>query len=198
MKCSLRCSCGKVKGVVETIEAYNRCICYCNDCQAFAHFLNKAGEVLDAQGGTALLQTIPATIRFSEGKEEIRCMSLRKGGLLRWYAKCCNTPIGNTPNNFKFSFVGLIQTCLEPQDGNTLDEMFGPIQMKVNTQSAKGEPKPSSSSILRIMFKFTPILLWARLNGNYKRTPFFSSEGNPLALPKVLDEIEREKLLNSW
>ncbi|MGD1952027.1 MAG: hypothetical protein ACFB14_20620 [Leptolyngbyaceae cyanobacterium] len=29
---------------------------------------------------------------MSEGKEEIRCISLQTGGLLRWYTKCCCIP----------------------------------------------------------------------------------------------------------
>jgi hypothetical protein len=34
-------------------------------------------------------------------------------GLLRWYAACCKTPIGNTLPNFRASFVGLIHSCLQ-------------------------------------------------------------------------------------
>ena len=197
MNCLLRCSCGKVKGTVETAKFHNRCVCYCKTCQAFAHFLNKAEDVLDRQGGTAILQTVPNAVHISEGKEEIRCMSLKKGGLLRWYTKCCNTAIGNTPANYKIPFVGLIQACLSPQAGSTLDKSFGPIKTRVNTQSAKEEPKPKASSALGIMLKFMPILFKARLNGSYKKTPFFSPEGTPVVIPNVLDEAEYKKLLQS-
>lgn len=195
MNCLLRCSCGKVKGTVETAKSYNRCVCYCKTCQAFAHFLNKSEDILDTQGGTAILQTVPSAVHISAGKEEIRCMSLTKGGLLRWYTQCCNTAIGNTPANYKIPFVGLIQACLRPQTGSTLDKSFGPIQTRVNTQSAKGEPKPKASSTLGIMLKFIPALLKARLNGSYKKTPFFSPEGTPVVIPNVLDEAEYKKLL---
>jgi hypothetical protein len=34
-------------------------------------------------------------------------MRLSDKGLLRWYARCCNTPIANTPANYKASFAGI-------------------------------------------------------------------------------------------
>ena len=33
--------------------------------------------------------------------------------MIRWYAGCCKTPIGNTLENHKISFVGLLHNCLE-------------------------------------------------------------------------------------
>jgi hypothetical protein len=40
-------------------------------------------------------------------------MSLSDKGMLRWYASCCNTPIGNTSRDFKVSHVGLLHNCLQ-------------------------------------------------------------------------------------
>lgn len=197
MNCLLQCSCGKLKGVIETADSYNRCLCYCKDCQAFAHFLNQSETVLDEQGGTAILQTTPSAVQITQGKEEMRCVSLKKGGLLRWYADCCKTPIGNTPSNYKMPFVGLIQTCLAPKEANTLDASFGPIKMRVHTRSAKGAPKPKASNIFYVLSRFILILLKTRLSGSYKQTPFFSPEGKSTVMPRVLDEAEYTKLLQS-
>jgi hypothetical protein len=30
-----------------------------------------------------------------------------------WYARCCNTPIGNTLVDYRISFIGLVHTCLQ-------------------------------------------------------------------------------------
>ena len=34
----LQCQCGTIKGAVANPGNANRCVCYCRDCQAFAHF----------------------------------------------------------------------------------------------------------------------------------------------------------------
>lgn len=190
MKCSMQCSCGNVKGSVDTTGSYNRCVCYCRSCQMFAHYLGKSEDVLDEQGGTAILQTAPSAVHFSEGQHEIRCMSLKEGGLLRWYASCCNSPICNTPPNFRMPFVGLIETCLKPESGTTLDRSFGMDRIRVHTAFAKGNPKPTASSMLRVALKIIPMLLKPRLNGSYKTTPFFSSDGSPVTGPTVLTDAE--------
>jgi len=160
----------------------------------FAHHLGRSDDVLDEQGGTEVLQTAPGAVSFSAGKEEIRCISLKEGGLLRWYAGCCNSPVCNTPPNFKMPFVGLIQTCLRAEDGTTLDSAFGSEKIRVHTQFAKGEPKPDSASILRVALKIVPMLAKPRLNGSYKTTPFFSSDGTPVVAPTVLGDAEYQKL----
>ena len=143
MKHPLRCNCGKLQGTVKHTKAINRCMCYCADCQAFARFLKREHEILDAVGGTSIIQTIPKQVTFLEGTENLACIRLTETGLLRWYAACCTTPIGNTPPNFKLPFIGLIHNCLDVAPAS-FDEVFGPIRMRVSTQSAIGEPKPKS------------------------------------------------------
>ena len=43
-------------------EAVNRMVCYCDDCQAFVHYLGHA-DLLDAHGGTDIVQMAPAACR---------------------------------------------------------------------------------------------------------------------------------------
>src|SRR5687768_4861211 len=95
---ALRCRCGTVRGVAHGVEpgAINHCFCYCDDCQAFAHFLGRADDVLDAWGGTEITQMSQARLAFVSGTDSIAAMRLTEKGLMRWYASCCNTPIGNT------------------------------------------------------------------------------------------------------
>ena len=133
---SIRCSCGKLEGRLNRNDYVNRCVCYCADCQAFAHFLKRENEVLDDRGETSIVQTIPANVTLTKGIENLTCMRLTANGLLRWYAACCDTPIGNTPPNLNTSFVGLIHNCLS-SDRNLLDRIFGTVRMYLTTPLAE-------------------------------------------------------------
>lgn len=192
----IRCSCGKLKGTLTLTQRVNRGICYCADCQAFARYLRRAEQILDRSGGTDIIQTTPQNVTFTEGIEHLACMRLTPNGLLRWYASCCNTPIGNTLANYKLSFVGLVHNCLESAPVS-LDEAFGPIRMQVNTRSALGEPKPEPFGFLRGFWRIASMLLKARLDGSYKRTPFFTpGSSTPIVEPKVLSPQAREDLMH--
>jgi Family of unknown function (DUF6151) len=181
----LQCRCGTLKGYVVHSAGVNRCVCYCSDCQAFAHFLGRPSEILDAQGGTEVIQTRPANVIFTQGQEALACMRLTEKGLLRWYTGCCNTPIGNTLPNFRVSFVGLVHSCLEGA-GVSLDDSFGPVRAYVNTKSAKGEVTSSSIGTTSVILRFIVMVARARIDGSYKRTPFFSAEtGTPIVTPTV-------------
>lgn len=193
----LQCRCGKVKGYVSESARVNRGVCYCRDCQAFAHFLGRPSEILDAQGGTDVIQTSPANVTFTQGREALACMRLTEKGLLRWYAACCNTPIGNTLADRRVSFIGLVHTCLEGT-GGSLDDSFGPVRTCVNTKSAKGAVRPSSSGLTSAILRFIAMVARARIDGSYRRTPFFAAEsGTPVVTPKVLSRTERDRVMRA-
>jgi hypothetical protein len=152
---------------------------------------------LDAQGGTDVIQTRPANVTFTQGQETLACMRLTERGLLRWYAACCNTPIGNTLSNFRVSFVGLVHSCLEGA-GGSLDDSFGPVRARVNTKSAKGEVRSGSAGMMSAILPLIAIVTRPRFDGSYKRTPFFSADtGAPMVTPKVLSRSERERVMNA-
>ncbi|MFX6869136.1 DUF6151 family protein, partial [Acinetobacter baumannii] len=79
---------------------------YCDDCQAFAHRLGRA-DLLNAQGGSDIVQVAPAALTFVKGQNRIAGMRLTPKGLFRWHTTCCNTPVGNTLGP-AIPFVGLI------------------------------------------------------------------------------------------
>jgi len=193
----LQCQCGAVKGFVSHPQAARRTVCYCKDCQAFAHFLGRAGEVLDERGGSDVIQTLPKNVTFTQGIEALACMRLSPKGLLRWYASCCNTPIGNTLSSPNMSFIGLVHTCLE-NGGKSLSDSFGPVRAYVGTESAKGDPKPKKIGLPSVLLWFVGTTLKARLNGDYKRSPFFVADtGAPIVTPRVLSMAERTSLVNA-
>lgn len=189
----LRCDCGQVEGYVTRPGPATRAVCYCRDCQAFARFLGRTDSILDAQGGSAIVATQPRLVVFARGAEKIACMSLSERGMLRWYASCCNTPIGNTPRDQKMSYVGLIDTCLA-HEAPSLQESFGPVHLVLNTRSAIGDPKPAQRRGLLSMMAIMKAVVGARFSGAYRRNPFFLSDGGrPVAAPRVLTEAERAR-----
>jgi hypothetical protein len=192
-KHALRCRCGKLTGEVAHPESGTRAVCYCKDCQAFARFLGRPDQVLDPQRGTEIVAILPAHVSFTGGLEHLACMSLSPKGLLRWYARCCNTPIGNTPRDFRVAHVGLVHTCLS-DPAHSLDESFGPVKMRVNTQGALGEVRASRLDTFAAIVKYLAALTGARLGGSYKRTPFFDAAGVPVRTPSVLSKAEHERL----
>jgi hypothetical protein len=190
----LQCRCGTIKGYVSSPDVATRAICYCRDCQAFAHFLECSDAVLDAQGGTEVVATLARHVHFTQGLPALACMSLSARGLLRWYASCCNTPIGNTPRDFKTAYVGLLHNCLST-GAPSLHDSFGPVRMVVNTKFAKGRVKTIPISTVLTVLKVLKSLLGARLSGSYKDSPFFVAEtGAPIHLPRALTHTERERL----
>jgi Family of unknown function (DUF6151) len=190
----VQCRCGTLRGYVSQPQDVNHCVCYCRDCQAFAHFLGRADEILDAAGGTEIFQTTPAHVHLTAGVDALGCMRLSPKGLLRWYTTCCNTPVGNTLPNFRMSFVGLIHSCLQG-GGESLDD-FGPVRMRVNTHGAKQAVKASSFGVVSGMLHIMAMLALARIDGSYRRTPFFRVDsGAPVVTPKVLSREERDRVM---
>jgi len=193
----LQCRCGTIKGYVVRPGTAKRAVCYCKDCQAFARFLERADTVLDEHGGTAIVATVPKLIHFTQGLDALACMSLSHRGLLRWYASCCNTPIGNTSRDFKTPYVGLIASCLK-SNSPSLEESFGPVRMVLNTKSARGRVKSTPVINLVALLGVMKSVIGARLSGAYRPNPFFATEtGAPVARPRELTKAERERVTNA-
>lgn len=193
----LQCQCGTLKGLVDNPRSANRGICYCRDCQAFAHFLGRVDDVLDERGGTSVIQILPKNLKFTQGIETLACMRLTEKGLLRWYAGCCNTPVGNTLATPKVSFIGLVHNCLDNR-GQPLDDSFGPVRAWVNTNGAKGEPKPKVAGMGSTMWWFVTMVLRARLNGDYKHNPLFRADtGMSVVTPRVLSSGEHAGVMSA-
>jgi hypothetical protein len=193
----VECRCGIVKGLLGDTRDAIRVICYCRDCQAFAHFLGRWDEILDERGGSDIVQVLPKSLTFTQGGQSLACMRLTPKGLLRWYASCCRTPIGNTLATPKFSFVGLLHSCLEVAN-SSVNESFGPVTAWVNTKGAKGNPKPTSKGQGRTIRRFIRTTLRARINGDYRLTPFFREDtGAPIAVPQVLADDELARLIEA-
>jgi hypothetical protein len=188
---ALRCRCGALQGHLAAAAPSVRAICYCKDCQAFARFLATPG-IVDEAGGTEVVASLPHHVAFTGGIDRLACMSLSERGLLRWYASCCNTPVGNTPRNPKIPYIGLIHNVLEA-GSKSIDDSFGSRCIAVNTKSALREVRPtpfaSTAAVLSLMMS----ALGSRVRGTYKESPFFHADTQePIRPIRVLSAAERE------
>lgn len=190
---TLRCRCGAMRGIVGTTPECTRLVCYCKDCQAFARFLGDPGDILDALGGSDVIAVHPQQVRLTEGREHLACMSLSDKGMLRWYAACCRTPIGNTSRSSKVAYIGLLRTCIDT-GAMSFEQAFGPVRLKSMVKSAKGPVEGSGLAMAGTLAGFAAKLLRARLSGSWRRTPFFTADGAPAVAPTVLTPDERSKL----
>ena len=181
----LRCACGTLRGHVGQPAAAMNAICYCRDCQAFAHALGDPRGMLDPAGGTRIVATLPMHVHFDAGMEALACLSLSPKGLLRWYAQCCKTPIGNTPRDFRIPYVGLVHSGLG--DPQALDTTFGPARMHLYTAAATGYVAATTLSNVLGMARLMTKVLPARLSGRYRSNPFFdAATGEPIRRPSAL------------
>jgi hypothetical protein len=190
-----RCRCGEVRGMVADASArtVNRVVCYCDDCQAFLHRLGRA-DLLDAHGGSDIVQVAPSSLTFVQGQDRIAGLRLTPKGLYRWYATCCNTPVGNTLTP-AVPFVGIIASDFD-QGAQRADEVFGPPTGAIQGKHAVGEPPPGSKGIrLSLLFRAVGKVLGWRVRGKAWPHPFFTRERQEPVYPvNVLSRAEREAL----
>jgi len=168
----LSCRCGQVHGRVRDAApgTANRVVCYCDDCQAFAHHLGRA-DLLDAHGGSDIVQVAPASLVFERGSERIVGLRLTPTGLYRWYASCCNTPVGNTVGP-SIPFVGIVARVF----ADDADRVFGePIGAILGRYAIGPPPAGSTGWNVRLYARAIRMVLAWRLTG--RTWPHRSSTG---------------------
>lgn len=188
----LRCRCGQVRGRVlnVSLETTNRTVCYCDDCQAFHHHLG-CEDLLDEHGGIDVVQVAPATVAF-DGHPQVAGLRLTPKGLHRWYATCCNTPLGNTLKP-SIPFVGIGISAFETP-ASLRDEVFGPARARVQRRFAIGTPpRTSALSGVGMALHIARVLATWKLRGAWPN-PFFARTGQPTYPITVLTASERDAL----
>ena len=173
-----------------------RVVCYCEDCQAFARFLERP-DVLDAAGGTDIFQMPPGRLKLTAGMDAVRCLRLSKRGIFRWYTDCCRTPIGNTAGP-RVPVIGVIHSFMDHKaDGRSRNDVLGPPLCRIYERSAIGPhpptaPLPPSFGVF-VQRAATMLGWWAR--GLGRPTPFFDDRTKaPRSVPRVLTASERATL----
>ena len=162
-------------------------VCCCDDCQNFVRYLKQENSAVDKFGGTKIYQTSQSQLTIHEGLNQLKSLRLSEKGTLRWYAGCCNTPIGNSINA-SMPFIGVIHSFIDAKDQA---DKLGSVRAYVQTQHAIGQPDyPHSAEkfpigiTLRIIRK---MLVW-KIRGMHKPTMFFDSDGRPVSTPVIVSE----------
>lgn len=195
-KIEIRCRCGEVRGILgdPSPRTVNRVTCYCDDCQAFAHQLGRA-DLLNENGGSDIVQVAPAALSFTKGQDRIVGLRLTPKGLHRWYAKCCNTPVGNTMGP-AMPFVGLFAQVF---DVPVVDDVIGAPTGAILGKYAVGEAPAGSSGIsLRLMLAAIGKVIGWRLGGKTWPHPFFARETRAPLYPLTVISAERREALRAY
>lgn len=191
----LRCKCGQVKGRLRDVRPAqsNRVVCYCKFCVGYANRLMP--EVLDADGGSEIVQVSPARLEITEGEDQVACGRMTSKGPLRFYAKCCDTPLANTLPTSKMPFMGIVASaCLElPEDAAERAAILGPVRAGVNHtftgDEAKARQATGGKKALMVTNLAWLMLGW-RLKGDQARNWFFDPKTaqprfEPVRFPKA-------------
>jgi hypothetical protein len=191
----VRCRCGEVEGVVANAspQKVNRVVCYCDDCQAFLHQLGRA-DLLNGQGGTDIVQVAPASLTFTRGQNRIAGVRLTTKGLFRWYATCCNTPVGNTLGP-AIPFVGIVAQTFDGGPQRAQSVFGAPLGAILGKYAIGPAPAGSTGINLTLLLRaITKVLGW-RLRGRAWPHPFFHLKTREPIYPlQVLSSEERDEL----
>lgn len=183
----LSCDCGAVTGKLNgaSLRYGTHLECFCADCRA-AHLYFKQPD--PRPGGVHIFQTTPDQITFLTGQEHLRILRLSPKGPFRWYAGCCDVPIGNTLGKPSLPFLGLIT------DRIAETERLGRIRVRSFVPAASGKA-PRHEGMFYMVSRFLFQMARARLSGRWRQTPFFDVEtGYPVVKPIVLDRAARTAL----
>lgn len=172
-------------------------MCLCIDCQSYAHYLGRAEELLDENGGTDIFQLAPGQLEFQQGTEQLRCVRLGPEGAMRWYTDCCKTPVGNTAPSAHVPIVGVPHLLMvhgaSPGDR---DRDLGPVRFRVQGQYGHRQLPPGTHPEFptRLLLRTVVLALRARVHGLARPNPFWDERGEPRVKPLVLAKDERERL----
>lgn len=179
------CDCGKLRGTLLGVSPTNgtRAECFCHDCRAAELY---AGQPDPAPGGVQVYQTVPDRVRFDAGEDQLTVFSLSEKGLLQWQARCCGAILFKTVRTPKLAFASFRTDRLED------DSPLGPIVARAFVRKPNG--KRGHEGGLLFMFRFAKRVLWRRITGLWKQTPFFNADGTPVRDIHLVPEAERARL----
>lgn len=115
--------------------------------------------------GVDLFQTTPDRIRIAAGQDQLALLRLSPRGLMRWYARCCGTPLFNTTSTPLFSFVGVLTRNLEGS------EALGPVVAHGFVDDGTGKSRHVHGG--RVVRGLLSRAAGALISGRWRQTPFF-------------------------
>lgn len=173
------CRCGTVAGTLHGVRPSEgtRVTCHCNAC---ARAMDLCGLGEEAAAGVDLWQTTPDRIEIASGADRLVPMRLSPKGLLRWTARCCDTPMFNTFAGPGMPFVGMLTRTLAES------APLGPVIAHGFVTGPGGRQRHRHGH--RVVWRLLKRTLAARLSGRWKHTPFFDATGRPIQPPQLVED----------
>jgi len=173
---SFACSCGAVAGALRgvTPKTVNRVVCSCSGCQRFARALGRGDTLLDEHDGTDIVQASPASFELTTGHDQVACLRQTRKGALRWYTRCCGTPIANTTDSPGFPFMGFFVGTFEHGGQPPSDEVIGPVRARVNGSYDPADAKrlrATKGALVLMLLRVSRMVLGWRIRGAQRRWP---------------------------
>lgn len=128
----------------------------------------------------------PSKLIITEGSQYLRSLRLTPKGLIRWYAGCCNTPVGNTLSA-KLPFIGVIEAFISANED--VESKLGPVRGSVFVKSARTPPPASlrgSDNTFSLHTRILVSLLKWKIKYSQCQSPFFLPDGNPVCQPRIV------------
>ncbi|MBR0551194.1 hypothetical protein J7S20_01600 [Sphingomonadaceae bacterium LXI357] len=181
---------GKLRDV-DTLTG-DHLVCHCSDCLAFVRFCDpdRVPAVID---GVQLFQTRVSRMAITLGKELIACVHLTDKPMLRWYSKCCRTPLFHTVHSGWYPFVTIHVAILDyDRRAAAIGEPRGHTFVS-NVPAALRNFREVSR--FGIMARFT-VRMWNDLvSGDFRRAELFEPASlKPIVEPRRLTISERAEL----
>lgn len=177
------CRCGGFRGSFESLpDRDTHLTCHCADCRAFVRATSGEDPGI---AGVGIVQTAPERLRIERGAAHLRAMVLsRRGGLIRWYAGCCGTPIAATPRTPAVPFVGLLRA---PIAGGA---ELGPVLMRGFLPRRHPDGRQRHEGLGTLIARMIRRSAASRVSGRWRANPFFA-DGRPVAEPRPPDPEAR-------
>lgn len=193
----IQCECGKFRAELTRFpkDSPGRLRCYCDDCQAYLHYLKRT-DLLDTNGGTEVVPIYPSDFKILQGKEKLKCVRLGPKGMFRYSASCCNTPIANTDP--KRPWVGIHRRMFTAKDPAQLDSICKDVRASIMGKFAHGTPPAGTPETFnfRGMRIVMPFLIKGMALGRNNPSPFFENQLS-VVRPYTLTKEERQSALIS-
>jgi hypothetical protein len=176
------CRCGAARVAVDLAAPHVHVVCYCDDCRAYLCWLRRE-ELSDAHGGSEILQLAPANVRLVAGGDHLAWVRLTERGPFRFFAACCNTPLGNSVP--RVPFVGLVTAGL----GIRLASRPAGIQARFALDGAP--PGAHARASLPLIARGALAVARSFILRRGRPTPFFDDAGAPRGRGRLLTRDER-------
>jgi hypothetical protein len=191
---SFQCSCGEVTGRLRNIStlAGDHLVCHCSDCLAFVRFCNpdRVPTVVD---GVQLFFARVSSMTLTSGKERLACLHLTEKPMLRWYSKCCRTPLFHTVDSGWYPFVTthvaiLDENCRVAAIGEPRGHLYvGDVPLALRNFR--------EVSRVGVMARYIVRMWKDLLSGDFRRAELFDAARlKPIVEPRRLSRAERAEL----